>query len=144
MDKAAINYRLQLMVKYLQKLRQFESISLEDYLNSFDQQLITERLLQLIIEAASDINSSLLVQVHEITPASYFDSFIEAGKQGIMSPELAADLAQSAGLRNRLVHQYESLDNRVVFAAISLALEKYAIYVRQISNYLDSLEVNNG
>ncbi len=141
MDKAAINYRLQLMVKYLQKLRQFESISLEDYLNSFDQQLITERLLQLIIEAASDINSSLLVQVHEITPASYFDSFIEAGKQGIISPELAADLAQSAGLRNRLVHQYESLDNRVVFAAISLALEKYAIYVRQISNYLNSLEV---
>ncbi len=144
MDKNAINYRLDLILKYLERLKQLESVSLEDYLNNFDQQLITEHLLQLIIEAASDINSSLLVQVHEITPATYFDSFIEAGRRGIISTELAADLAQSAGLINRLVHQYETLDNRLVFAAISLALEKYVIYVRQITNYLNSLEVNNG
>lgn len=144
MDRETINLRLSLMLKYLQRLQQFESVSVEEYLNNFDLQLICERLLQVIIEAATDINGSLLVQFHQITPASYFDSFLEAGRQGIISPELAAELAQSAGLRNRLVHQYEAINNRIVFSAIFKALEQYPLYVRQITNYLDSLEVDNG
>ncbi|MDJ0516871.1 MAG: hypothetical protein QNJ74_11670 [Trichodesmium sp. MO_231.B1] len=39
---------------------------------------------------ASDINSYLLVQIYQKTPESYFEPFIEAGKQGIITQELAA------------------------------------------------------
>jgi len=136
--------RLELIRKYLNRLQQFESVSLDEYRQDFDKQLIAERLLQLILEAATDINNYLLVRSQQGTSENYFDSFIAAGIQGIITPELAAQIAPSAGLGNRLVHQYEDIDSRQVFVAIELALQQYSLYVRQITIYLESLESGAG
>ena len=57
-----------------------------------------------------------------------------------MLPDLARKLAPSAGLRNRLVHEYDDIDSSQVFKAISFALQQYPLYVKQINNYLISLE----
>ncbi|MGK7921434.1 MAG: DUF86 domain-containing protein [Trichodesmium sp.] len=140
MEPEVINKRIELLMKYIERLQSFESVSLDEYLNNFDLQLIAERLIQLIVEVASDINSYLLVQIYHKTPESYFESFIEAGKQGIITQELAAELSQSAGMRNRLVHQYQKINHHLVFAAIPIILEKFPIFIRQIITYLNSLE----
>lgn len=139
-ERHTISTRLELIKKYLNRLQQFESVSIDEYRHDFDKQLIAERLLQLIVEAATDINNYLLARSGQGTSANYFDSFIAAGRQGIITPELAAQIAPSAGLRNRLVHQYEDIDSRQVFVAIELALQQYSLYVRQITIYLESLE----
>lgn len=141
MEREPATSRLMLIVKYLNRLREFESVSLDDYLNSFDYQLIVERLIQLLVDAASDINTYILVQLHSTFPSAYYDSFIEAGNKGIITRELASSLAASAGMRNRLVHQYEEINNRIVFSAIPMALAQFSLYVQQITIYLDSLEV---
>ena len=143
-EQDIITSRIELMVKYLNRLRQFESVSLETYLNDFDQQLISERLIQLLVEAASDINTYLLVQLHQSTPSTYFDSYIKAGQQGIITRELAEQLAQSAGMRNILVHRYKDIDNQLVFSAIPEASRQYLLYIQQITNYLDSLVTEDG
>jgi uncharacterized protein YutE (UPF0331/DUF86 family) len=117
-----------------------KNTTLDDYNSDFDQQLIVERLLQLLVEAASDINTSLLTEMYGITPSTYFDSFIEAGEQNIIAPQLAKEIAQSAGLRNRLVHQYEEIDNVIVFRSIQFALDQFSTYLRQITNYLDTVQ----
>jgi uncharacterized protein YutE (UPF0331/DUF86 family) len=140
-DSEVVLVRLRLIAKYRNTLEEFNSVSFDEYLGDFRQQLIVERLLQLMVEAATDINTYLLVQLHQVSPATYFDSFIEAGRQGIITPKLAAKLAQSAGMRNILVHQYKDIDNRIVFDAIPKALEQYPLYVQQITAYIDSLEV---
>jgi uncharacterized protein YutE (UPF0331/DUF86 family) len=142
-DQEIINTRIRLIIKYLNRLKLFESVSLDNYLNDFDLQLISERLLQLIVEVGTDINTYLLVELYENTPTTYFDSFIKAGQRGIITRDLAAQLAQSAGMRNRLVHQYEDIDNKIVFAAIPKALQQYRLYIQQITAYLDSLEGEN-
>ena len=139
-DLEVVLVRLRLIVKYCNTLEEFRSISLDQYLSDFRQQLIVERLLQLIVEAATDINKYLLVQLHQISPATSFDSFSEAGQQGIITQDLAATLARSVGMRNILVHQYKDIDSRIVFSAIPKALEQYQLYIQQISAYLDSLE----
>jgi len=144
MEQKIIIRPIDLLIKYIDRLKGFEEISLDEYLNNFDIQLITERLIQLIVETASDLNSYLLVKLHQITPESYFDSFIKAGNKGIITKELAAQLAQSTGMRNILVHQYEDINHQLVFTVIPKAVKQYSIYVEQITNYLNSLEVNNG
>lgn len=58
--------------------------------------------------------------------------------------ELAEQLAPSGSLRNRLVHMYEEIDPVKVHEAIQKALQVYRIYQRQVTNYLDLLEVENG
>ncbi|MCT7972745.1 type VII toxin-antitoxin system HepT family RNase toxin [Laspinema olomoucense] len=144
MDRKRVESKILLMLKYIHRLQEFESVTEEEYLNDFDLQLISERLIQLLVEAATDISSYLLVELHQVTPSTYVDSFILAGQNGIITQDLAATLSKSGGMRNRLVHNYDEINHKIVFFAISRALEEYSIYIRQVNNYLNSLEVNNG
>jgi len=143
-NQEIVEVKINLMLKYLNRLRLFDSLTFNEYLDNFDQQLIAERLLQLLIELASDINSYLLVEIYQVTPQTYFDSFVEAGNNGIINPVLATELAPASGLRNRLVHQYEEINSRIVFESISDALRQFPLYIREITNYLKSLEAEDG
>ncbi|GAB1538853.1 DUF86 domain-containing protein [Scytonema sp. NUACC21] len=140
-DWEIVLVKLLLIVKYCNNLEGFKAISLEEYLGDFNQQLIVERLIQLMVEAATDINKYLLLHLYQISPIANFDSFSEAGKKGIITQNLADELAQSVGMRNILVHRYKDINSRIVFLAIPKALEQYRLYVQQITAYSDSLEV---
>ena len=51
---------------------------------------------------------------------------------GVLPPELAAALAPAAGLRNRLVHEYDDLDDAVVLAAVAEAGRLFPRYVAAV------------
>lgn len=55
---------------------------------------------------------------------------------GVLPPELGRSLAPSAGLRNRLVHEYEALDDAKVLVPIGTLLELYPRYVQAVEAYL--------
>jgi uncharacterized protein YutE (UPF0331/DUF86 family) len=139
-EPVIIETRLELIGRYLDHLKKSEGISLDDYLSSFEQQLITERLLQLMTQAAIDINDHILSKLKPGKSYTKFEAFIELGKYQILTPELAKQIAPSSGLRNRLVHD---IDPNQVFMAISFALQQYPLYVRQINSYLITLEEEN-
>jgi len=133
-DIPVVVNKLELISRYLISLKRFEQISLNEYLNDFDKQLIVERLLQLMIQAAIDINDHILSRMNiVISRRSNFEAFIELSKCGVLTAELAGRLAQSAGLRNRLVHEYDDIDSSQVFRAINFALQQYPIYVQQVN-----------
>jgi uncharacterized protein YutE (UPF0331/DUF86 family) len=137
LEREVVTRKLQSMVKYLNALSLRKSLSQEDYLNNFDEQLIVERLLHLIVEAAVDINAYLLVRSRQPPPETYYNSFIEAGTNAIISLDLANQLAPSTGLRNRLVHEYDDIDPLLVFQSIAFALKFYPQYIQQIQVYLE-------
>ncbi len=141
MEREIIDSRIRLMIKYLDRLKNFKSVQLTDYLDNFDYQLMVERLIELLVEASSDINSYMLAQLHNVIPSTYYDSFIEAGKNHLITRELANELAKSAGMRNRLVHQY--IDHEIVFKSIPKALKQFPLYIQQITTYLDTQEQEN-
>lgn len=142
-ETVIVTTRLELIARYLDNLKKFNKISLEDYLNNFESQLIVERLLQLMTQAAIDINEHILSKLNPGNSTTNFEAFIELGKYGVISSELGKQLAPSAGLRNRLVHEYDDIDSNQVFKAISFALEQYPLYVQQVNSYLISLDVDN-
>jgi uncharacterized protein YutE (UPF0331/DUF86 family) len=45
-------------------------------------------------------------------------------------------LPRSAGLRNRLVHEYDRLEHSMVLKAVKMAEELYPIYIKKINDYL--------
>jgi uncharacterized protein YutE (UPF0331/DUF86 family) len=143
-DTVIVTTRLDFIARYLDNLKRFEQISLDDYLVDFDTQLITERLLQLIVQAAIDINDHILSKLNPGKSETNFNSFIILGQYSVITVELARQIAPSSGLRNRLVHEYDEIDPRQVFKAISLALQQYPLYVRQVSSYLNSLSQEDG
>ena len=51
--------------------------------------------------------------------------------------DLAEKLAPSAGLRNRLVHQYDLIDESLVLLGVGDAVSLLPAYVEAIQAYLD-------
>jgi uncharacterized protein YutE (UPF0331/DUF86 family) len=68
-------------------------------------------------------------------PDDYFGGFVKMGELGILPRELAIALAPSAGPRNRLVHEYESIDDAKVLS-IGVSLTQYPAYVQAVESYL--------
>lgn len=117
-------------------LRAESTTGLADFLSDRRQQLLVERLLHLSVEAASDLLEPLLVQGSGRQPQTYADTFIQAGQAGLISPTLAQRLVPAAGLRNRLVHDYEAIDPSRVHAAMGIALADLDELVGQLSDQM--------
>ena len=88
------------------------------------------------IEAALDINAHLIAEHGAAVPDDYYGGFLALAKLQVLPEALARDLAPSAGLRNRLVHEYETLDDAKVLAAIEDVLALYAEFVEAIEGHL--------
>ena len=103
------------LTQYLKDLQRYHNVSDEEYAQHHYE---IERLLQLIIEVACDINAHLISQAGNKPPIDYYQSSIELGTIGILIPELAHQLAPFAGLRNALVHAYENINEEKVKRSI--------------------------
>ena len=136
LEKEIIRKKLAIIVENLKALHPIKDISSEEYLKDIYKRKATERLLQELIEAAIDINTHIIVQTGSIAPEDYYESFIKLGEMKIISVDLAKKLAPSAGLRNRLVHEYDLLDHSLVLEAVGMADELYSEYIKEIENFI--------
>ncbi|MBI2901503.1 MAG: DUF86 domain-containing protein [Planctomycetes bacterium] len=135
-DPRTIRDKLARMAKELDFLAEYRAITIEAYVADGRARRAAERALEVIIEAAVDINQHVVVERGLPPPGDYRSSFAEAARAGLMDPSLAAALAPSVGLRHRLVHEYAAVDDRKVFDAIHEALRLYAQYVAQVREFL--------
>ncbi len=136
--------KIKLIRKYYQTLENFSSISLEDFLVDYCQQLLAERLLHLITQAAIDINHHILSKLNIGNHNTNFESFTELTKYEVITPELAKQLAPSEELIKHLIYEYDEIDPNQVFREINFVLQQYPLYVRQINSYLISLNEEDG
>jgi len=119
-DKAIIRRKLAVIIENLNALGPISGMTREEYIQDLYKRKATERLLQELIEAAIDINIHIIVQTGNIAPDDYYRSFIDAGRLKIIQIELAEKLAPSAGLRNRLVHEYDLIEHAIVLDAVQM------------------------
>jgi len=95
-----------------------------------------ERLLQVIVDLAVDVNAHIAVATAKSAPETGRASFLAMGHVGAIDSELAERLAPAAGLRNILVHRYTDIRTEIVAASIPTVLDGFAEYVRQIAAFV--------
>jgi uncharacterized protein YutE (UPF0331/DUF86 family) len=132
-DTDIIRAKIVIILENLKALEPIKEMNPDEYIRDLYKRKATERLMQELIEAAIDINTHIIVGSGYAPPDDYYQSFIRAGELGILSPGLAEKLASSAGLRNRLVHEYDRIDHSIILKAVSMAEEYYPKYVEEIS-----------
>ena len=124
-----------------QFLTEFESLAtcdLETYQKDFVKRHAIEKLIELIVEIASDISRHVL-EAHDATPPqTYYSTFEEMGKLGVLPASLAVSLAATTGLRNRLVHGYEKVQHEIVCHNLKPFLRNYKRFFVLINDYLES------
>lgn len=57
---------------------------------------------------------------------------------GVLPEGLAERLAPSSGLRNRLVHEYETVHDRLVLEAVRAAPEEFGAFIRAVEECLEA------
>jgi uncharacterized protein YutE (UPF0331/DUF86 family) len=135
-EKEILRRKISVIVENLNALELIRSMTMEQYADDIYKRKATERLLQELIESAIDINTHIIVQTSNIVPDDYYESFIKLGELKIMTTELAEKLAPSAGLRNRLVHEYDLLEHSMILEAVKVAVAVYPEYIKAIEDYI--------
>ena len=134
-----INDKLIKMKDYLGQLKKLSPNTYEDYVKDLITKYAVERLIQLIVDLALDINNIILSYLKRPPAADYYNSFIDLAENGVLDETFAVKIAPSTGLRNRLIHEYETVNDRIVFESIKETIHQYTVYMREIHNFLKRL-----
>src|SRR3989344_5147452 len=117
-DKKLIGRKITLINNDLKSLKALSKLSLKTYLSKADYEALAERYLERVIGRMIDINYHILSEREKEIPTDFYSSFIALGKKKYLPRKLAETMANSAGLRNRLAHEYDEIDARKVYEAM--------------------------
>jgi len=134
-----VRRKLRSMLSYLDELESELPAGVEDYLNA-GRVLhgFVERKCQVAIECAIDANSLLISITGGVAPSSARDSFEMVHQLGAIEEEVRLRFQNTfVGFRNRLVHDYEQLDNRIIYHTSRLLITHGKRYVASLTAYLD-------
>ena len=79
-----------------------------------------------------------MVDAGKPAPGDSFDSFIQAAKIGLFPLDFAREIAPSTGERNIIVHEYEEIDDGIVYDSIGYTLVMYEKYYRYIFKFIET------
>ena len=132
-----VQEKLGAIQQYYQELKELERATFKEYCSNNLYKRSTERLIQLIVEAATDINNILLKTLDKGISPDYFSSFIKLAEAGVITMDFALEIAPSTGLRNIIVHEYQRIDDSLVYNSIKTTLKYYLFYMKLIDDYIN-------
>lgn len=138
-DIDLIRRKLSRLNMYLDKLEPISKHPFNEYLSDFYLKSSTERLIQLIVECASDVNNHVVVEKGQRPPEDYASSFLKAAEVGLITRELANKLKGSAGMRNIIVHEYMDIDDEKIYHVIPQAITEYKEYIKQVIGFIEKI-----
>jgi uncharacterized protein YutE (UPF0331/DUF86 family) len=94
-------------------------------------------LVQAAAQACIDMANHVIASSGWRTPADFRDAFTVLEEQRVIDHELANRMRALAGLRNRLVHVYEKVDDRIVHDSLRAGLEDLSNYAQTIARLVE-------
>ncbi|GIW41378.1 MAG: hypothetical protein KatS3mg076_1955 [Candidatus Binatia bacterium] len=137
MDRELVTRKMALIMADLRALERLAHHTKEQYLKDPTDEVLAERYLERIVGRMIDINYHVITETGHPPPKDYFDSFVRLGRIGVLPPEFAKRIAASAGLRNRLVHEYDEIDPERVYEALQAAVRDVPTYLRHVDEFLE-------
>jgi uncharacterized protein YutE (UPF0331/DUF86 family) len=138
-DPTLIVRKINLISEDLNELLSLSHKSLEEYLTARTDEVLAERYLERVIGRMIDINYHLITESGHPPPSDYYQSFARLGELKILPTDLARQIAACAGLRNRIVHEYDEIDSRKVYEGLQAAVRDIPLYLAHIHRYLQHL-----
>lgn len=141
-DPTLVVRKINLISQDLDELLPISRKDLSDYLSSRMDEILAERYLERMIGRMIDINYHLITETGHPPPADYYQSFTQLGTLGILPPAFTQQIAACAGLRNRIVHEYDEIEPRKVYEGLQAAVRDIPQYLAYFHQYLQHLPAN--
>jgi len=126
--------RIRRCVAVLEGIRRTHSKA--QFLKDETIQAVTERNIQIAVQAVMDISSHVVADMKLELPDEHKQAFAILAKNKVIPQSLARTLTGMAGVRNVLVHEYLDVDQERLYAIISRNLGDFEKFVKVISKLL--------
>jgi len=138
LDKNFITRKIKLIQEEIAKLEKLGNYTFEEIKDDFIKRYSVERALEKIIMRAIDINQHIIAENAAGYEAirGYEDTFHILTKLNVYPEEFSKQIAPSAGLRNRLVHEYNDTKDEMVYNSVADAIIQYTEYCNYILKYI--------
>lgn len=132
-DRDVVTRKLLLVARDLDALRPIAGRPKVEYLANRLEQAAAERYVERLVGRMIDVNFHLLIESGQAPPADYDNSFTRLADIGVLDAGFSAQIAAPAGLRNRIIHEYDEVDPGRVFDALQSAVADIPQYITQVT-----------
>ena len=136
-DKELVARKIALISQDLDELKSIGRKTVSEFLADKIERFAAERLLERMIGRMIDINFHVLTDTGQAPPPDYFQSFVKLGELGALPADFARQIAPCAGLRNRLIHEYDEIDPDKLFAGLQTAVRDIPVYLEHIAKLVE-------
>ncbi|MDQ3990086.1 MAG: DUF86 domain-containing protein [Actinomycetota bacterium] len=119
-DRDRLHERLETLGAYLRELRRLRELPIAEYLHG--EVYAGRYLVQVSAQTCIDLANHIIASEGWRSPRDFGDAFTVLREHDVINEELAGRLRGLAGLRNRLVHVYDEIDDRRVHHALATGL----------------------
>lgn len=116
-DHQPLCQQLSVIASFATELEPLSATPWSQYTESPVLRRAVERLVQLTVEAITDSADEVLKEAGREPSDVGRESIAQLAALGVISQLLARELMRTTGLRNRLVHAYQRIDDERVLAA---------------------------
>lgn len=138
-NKELVKNKMADIQSYIQELEPLLKEETRDLIENNLKLRTVERLFQLIVDTAVDINTHIITASHFSVPDDYQSTFTILAKNNVMLVAFANQIAPSVGLRNLIVHKYGRVDLKKMMDDIKSEIGQYLEYLKHINKFITNL-----
>lgn len=142
-DKEKIENLLANLDEYLDEIDKLRLLPLDNYLKNKRNVYSGRYLLQIAIETCINLGNHIIARQKLGIPNEYADTFRILKNKSILSEALLKNLILMTKFRNRIVHLYWEVDDKVVHEIMQNNLKDFVEFKSQIKSYLKQLDSEN-
>ena len=143
-DRELVLRKLDLVRHHVARLRAKLPATAEALLGDEDLRDILSNNLSQAVQGAFDVAAHVIAHVEAKVPDTYAEGFELLAGKSVIDPGLARNLIRASGLRNRLQHQYQSVDWKIVRTSIRDGLGDFDAFVKAIRTFIDRMALEGG
>mgnify|MGYP001591099290 FL=1 len=140
-DKEFIEEKINLITRDLSRLNVFSDFTISQMAEDFIKYGALKNMLMEIIGRALDINEHLISELADSkieAPKNYKETFLFLKNLKILPEDFADEISKSAGFRNAIVHEYNNLDQNIVYRTVGEAIYQYTKYCDYVLKFMES------
>lgn len=135
-DKDIIMAKLSKLQQYLNYLKELRKSSFEDFMGDFKITGAVERYLQVSMECMIDIGNEIISSLQLQRPEQYRDIPYILARSRVVPERFADTMASMIGFRNLLVHDYATINLKLVYEFLQTKLTDFEEFIRHVVEWL--------
>lgn len=142
-DRISVNDKLFKLQESTRIIEELLSEKKEEVIN--DERLKSALYFNLVIsiETILDIGNHILAENFNKPASSYRDIILGLGGKGIVSKEFSLSNQDMGDFRNKIIHDYDSIDDMKVYQYAVKAPEIFKIFMKNFIEFIDKEGVKN-